>query len=425
MPRPPSILASILSLALVACGGATEAPEALAPPAPPGPSPATAPGTAPAPAANAPDPASSLGKLRSIPTDLDDPIAHAICADIATYRSGTFTADPSLGLDDATSVSATIDDFQPADAPHALSGLTLTFHRPSGRGVDRAHGRYVEESARMWRLVPGGDFPALEVGVYEDRDVSRFDARSVCYADALGAQGDEVHDASISGAKLVVRAHTDTRLQGTITTKEGARLDFDAPVAIARFPKEGPICCLADEAPLAPKLAPACAVRPAGTFVAEGALSFGADTKLEVYTDKRYLDGAHLGVFLRLELRGSTTTSMGPYGELRHRRRTTLTAPLETAYPEVPPGTYDVQPTHDERDEACYANGLGFATSLPSNVASGPGRLTITASSDREIAGTLELPGATATDPPQRLEFQAPITPTPDEPEIYPRCCRD
>lgn len=399
--------AAIFGVALLGCGSDDPLPE-------PSPSPDHTTVAAPPPP----------GKLVPTPTDIDDPIAHAICKDVALYRAGTFVADAFFGaffgLDDAASVSAAIDSYVAADASSAVSGLTLSFHRKEQRGDDATHGAFLHETARLLRMGVGGQFPEVNVGTYADRLVYTLEKRSLCFADGVGARAEDVREERIEGATIVITARTDKTIEGVITTKDNAhRLDFKAPIATADYPKVGPLCCIGPEPKLgASKLAPACATKPAGTFIADPSLGLTQGTTLEAYLDKRYFgDTDRLGVFLRLELRGPATNAQDQYGDSRQRRRTTFTVPLDTTYPTIPPGTYNASTFSHSQAEHCYSNGLGYST-LESGTPGGDGKLTITSQTETEIAGVLELSGG-------RFDFRTPITPTPAEVETYPRCCRE
>jgi hypothetical protein len=406
----------LVATSLLACGGKIELtadePYTSSPPSRSVPNVDPPPVGAPAPP----------GELEPMPTDIDDPLAQAICNDVATYQtSGTFDADSFFGLTDASSVSATLDQYQPADSLDGYSGLTLSFHLPAQHGDDAVHGAWLGESAHLFRLGIGGVYPAIDPGTYEHQTISKLERRSLCFSDALGASSeDPVMGDEISDATVVITAHTASTIEGTIRTRDRAhRLDFKAPIFAAGYPKEGPLCCLGNPAPAGtpPKLAPVCESKPAGTFTADPAFGFAAGTNLEIYLDERYLDDGR-GVFLRLELRSPSTPATDTYGDTRRRHRTTLTVPLETPYPTIPPGTYTASTWSDEEDEVCYPNGLGYATEVSIDHGAPEGKLTITSQTATTIAGTLEIGG-------KRLAFDTPITPTPADVPTHPDCCRE
>lgn len=408
-----------VSLLASACGGSIELdpdPPVRADTPSPMPEAEPTPGIMPKPAPVPP------GKLEVMPTDIDDPIAQAICKDVATYEtSGTFTADWYFGVSDATSVSAVLHQYQPADSKDGVSGITLVFHTPAQRGEDMMHGAYVGVTEHHLRLSASATYPEIPTGTFDDAEILQLGHRSVCYADALGSAADEPWDgAKIEHTKTTITKVSDSLIEGTILSKDGThRLDFRAPIAAAGFPKQGPICCFGEtiKPGTPPKLAPACVTKPTGTFSADPSFGFAAGTKLEVYVDKRYFSD-HFGAFLRFELRSPSTDGKDVYGDIRHRRRTTLTAPLDAGYPTMKPGTYAASVTEDEEDEACYVNGLGYGTSLPSSNLFGDGSVTITSQTDTEIAGVL-LIGT------RKLEFKTPITPTPADVPLGPSCCRE
>jgi hypothetical protein len=408
----------LLTASLLACGGQIEL-TADAPP-PPSPPSRSVPNVDPAPVA----PPTPPGDLKPMWTDIDDPLAQAICNDVAMYQSsGSFDADDFFGLRDASSVSASLDQYQPADSPHGYSGVTLNFHVPAQHGDDAVHGAWLGESAHLLRLGIVGAYPTIDPGTYDHESILKLERRSLCFSDAVGASSEEpVIGGEISEATIVITAYTPSTIEGTITTQDGAhRLDFKAPLRAAGYPKEGPLCCLGNALPpgAPPKLAPSCASKPAGTFTADPAFGFAAGTKLETYLDQRYLDDANRGVLLRLELRSPPSSAQDQYGETLRRHRTTITVPLETPYPTIPPGAYTASTWAGEEEEACYPNGLGYATAVPNNDrAPEDTKLTITSQTATHIAGTLEIGG-------KRLAFDTPITPTPADVPTHPDCCRE
>jgi hypothetical protein len=410
-----------VTASLLGCGGRIELTSDAPHPLPAAPS-RSVPNVDPT-SVSAPEPP---GKLEAMPTDIDDPLAQAICKDVASYQSsGSFDADDFFGLRDASSVSATLDQYHPADSPHGFSGFTLNFHVPAQHGDDAVHGAWLGESAHLLRLGIGGVYPAIDPGTYDHESIVKLERRSLCFSDALGASSEEpVISDTISEATVVITAHTASTIEGTITTQDGAhRLDFKAPLRAAGYPKEGPLCCLGNlgnSSPpgTRPKLAPSCASKPAGAFTADPAFGFEAGTKLEIYLDQRYLDDPNRGVLLRLELRSPSSPAQDQYGETLRRHRTTITVPLETSYPTLPPGAYTASTWSDEHEEVCYPDGLGYATAVPNNDrAPEDTKLTITSQTATSIAGTLEIGG-------KRLAFDAPITPTPADVPTHPDCCR-
>jgi hypothetical protein len=293
----------------------------------------------------------------------------------------------------------------------------LTFHLPTERGNDPTHGDYVSDRAHIWRVTLGGKYPELAVGTYEDKTLRRAEQRSLCYADALGATSDDSSAAQIDDAKVVIRSRTPTTIAGAILSHDGAfRLDFDAPIRVAGFPKEGPICCFGGPVSASSKLAPACVSKPSGTFTADPSFAFDPNTELQVFVDERHLSD-RLGAFVRLEFRGPATANRDPYGEARHRTRTTITAPIDAPYPAVPDGTYSTSSSKSDETEVCYPNGLGYWDASV-NAPLGDGTLTISSPGPNRIAGVLDVAG-------RKIEFRAPITPAPVDVATRPNCCRE